>query len=58
MKVYDIMKVKNGFQIIWFWNGDYIKTGFKAYKNFVKNGFFKTKLEAQKRANDLQLQEY
>ena len=57
MKIYDVIKIKNGFQVVWYWSGGYIKTGFKSSENFVNNGFFKTELEAQHYAENLQLEE-
>ena len=53
MKTYSVKKVKNGYQVIWFWSGDYIKTGFKAYENNVKDGFFKNRGDAENYANEL-----
>tara|TARA_R100001460_G_scaffold70984_1_gene111675 strand:- start:2733 stop:2909 length:177 start_codon:yes stop_codon:yes gene_type:complete len=57
MKIYDVIKITNGFQVVWYWSNGYTKTGFKALENFVDNGFFKTKLEAKNLAENLQLEE-
>ena len=54
MKTYDVIKVENGYQVIWFWANDYIKTGFKSLENYVDNGFFKDKNDAENYANELE----
>jgi hypothetical protein len=40
--------------VVWFWSNEYIKTGFKSFENFVEDGFFKTKKEAENHANELE----
>ena len=55
MKTYTIIEINNGFQVVWFWANDYIKTGFKPLMNFVENGFFKDRKEAENLANELEL---
>jgi hypothetical protein len=54
MKTYSVIKLNNGFQVVWFWSNEYIKTGFKSFENFVEDGFFKTKKEAENHANELE----
>ena len=54
IKTYDVIEVKNGYQVIWFWGGSYIQTGFKAYENHVKDGFFTNRNDAENYANELQ----
>ena len=41
MKTYTVKKVNHGYQVIWCWSGDYFKTGFKPFENYVKDGFFR-----------------
>ncbi len=57
IKMYDFIKVKNGYQVVWYWGGSFIKTGYKPYNNYVKNGFFKNRKDAEDFANNLQLEE-
>ncbi len=54
MKTYDIIKIKNGYQVIWFWANSYTKTGFKSLENFVENGFFESRKDAENYSNELQ----
>ena len=49
MKTYKIKKVKNGFQVVWFWEGSFTGSEFK-----IENGFFKTLSEAENLAYELQ----
>ena len=53
MKTYDVRKVENGYQVITLCSGYYIKTGFKSYENYVKDGFFKNREDAENYANEL-----
>ena len=43
MKTYNVIKVTNGYQVVWSHCFEFIKTGFTAYQNYVDNGFFKKK---------------
>ena len=49
MKTYKIKKVKNGYQVVWFWEGSFTGSEFK-----IENGFFKTLSEAENLAYELQ----
>ena len=56
IKTYDIIRFKNGYQVIWFWGGSYINSGLKAYDNYVKDGWFLNRCDAESHANNLQLE--
>mgnify|MGYP003117177969 CR=1 len=53
MKTYNVIKVTNGYQVVWSHCFEFIKTGFTAYQNYVDNGFFKKKQDAENYANEL-----
>ena len=52
MKIYDVKKVKGGYQVVWFYDssryGSYLE-----YQNDVYNGFYKNRSDAENHANNL-----
>ena len=56
MKVYETIKVKNGFQVVWFWYSDINKINIDAH--YVKNGFFTTKQKAKNYIKKINLYVY
>tara|TARA_Y100001963_G_scaffold131557_1_gene189110 strand:- start:1696 stop:1890 length:195 start_codon:yes stop_codon:yes gene_type:complete len=53
-KSYDVIEVKNGYQVIWFWGGSFTQTGYESLENYVDNGFFKNRDDAENYANELE----
>ncbi len=57
IKTYDVISFNGGYQVICFWGGSYVKYGFPAYDNYVEDGWFLNRCDAESHANNLQLEE-
>lgn len=53
IKTYDVKKIKDGYQVIWYYGG-YKTNGYLSSENYVNNGFFKNLDDAQNFANELE----
>ena len=56
MKVYETIKVKNCFEVVWFWYSDINKINIDAH--YVKNCFFTTKHKAKNYIKKINLYVY
>jgi hypothetical protein len=56
MKVYETIKVKNGYQVVWFWYSDINQIEIDAH--YVENGFFTTEQKAKNYIKKINLYVY